>query len=61
MASRERQQYWTRDAIESIKVTFRRQAQVTVSKRARPQAETIDGGCLLYRLLRSDLGVRQRR
>jgi hypothetical protein len=50
MASPARQQYWTREAIESIKAPFRWQAQVTVSKPARPQAETIDGGCLLYRL-----------
>jgi hypothetical protein len=46
MGSRGPQQYWTREAIESIKATFQWQAHVAVS----PQAETIDGGCLLYRL-----------
>jgi hypothetical protein len=56
MPSQRRQQYWTRDDIESIKLSFRREAQVTLSKRARPHAKTIDGGCLLYRLplLKSD-------
>ena len=50
MPSRELQQYWTREAIESMKATFRWEAPVTVLKPARPEAETIDGGCQLYRL-----------
>jgi hypothetical protein len=50
MASQGRQQYWTREAIESIKASIRRQAQLPVLKPAHPQAEIIDGGCLLYHL-----------
>jgi len=41
------QQYWTREAIESMKAPFRAQTP----KPAHPQPETLDGGCrLLYRL-----------
>jgi hypothetical protein len=52
MASRERQQYWTRDAIESIKASFRRQDPIVMPKPkpAQHQATILDGGCLLYRL-----------
>jgi hypothetical protein len=46
MASPARQQYWTREVIESMKAPFRAQAP----KPAHPQPETLDGGCLLYRL-----------
>jgi hypothetical protein len=50
MKKRERQQYWTREAIESMKAPIRGKAFVPVSKLALSQTEVLDGGCLLYRL-----------
>jgi hypothetical protein len=41
-------QWWSREAIESVKGAFRKQAPI--AKPARPHAEIIDGGCLLYHL-----------
>ena len=54
MAQRQSQQYWTREAIESIKASFRQQATAPKPKpKPKPvkyPATILEGGCLLHRL-----------
>jgi len=52
MAQRQSQQYWTREAIESIKASFRQQATAPKPKPkpVKYPATILEGGCLLHRL-----------
>lgn len=58
MTGRKYQQYWTREAIDSMKAPCRWVAPTTVSKPIRPHAEVVDGGCQIYRMFPVDLKLR---